>query len=120
MDLCWTEDNPDPNAYFPRARGYVALGATRELGCVNDRYIQNIGYCRLKNLTVGYTIPEKLTKKVSIDNVRLFFSGENLWYWSPLKKINQYIDPEEASVGHARVLQYRWQKTFMFGIDVTF
>lgn len=120
MDLCWTEENPNPDAYFPRARGYVALGETRELGAVNDRYLQNIGYIRLKNLTIGYTLPQTLTRKVSIESVRFYFTGENLWYDSPLKRVNKYIDPEEAAVNVARVFTYRWQKTFMFGIDVTF
>lgn len=120
MDMCWTEENPNPDAYFPRARGYVSTKSDRELGAVNDRYLQNIGYCRLKNLTLGYTLPEKWTKKITIDSIRLYFTGENLWYFSPLKKVNRYIDPEEAAVGHERVLQYRWQKSFMFGIDITF
>ena len=120
MDMCWTEENPNPDAYFPRARAYVSTKSDRELGAVNDRYLQNIGYCRLKNLTLGYTLPEKWTKKITIDSIRLYFTGENLWYFSPLKKVNRYIDPEEAAVGHERVLQYRWQKSFMFGIDITF
>ena len=49
------EDNR--NAYFPRPRGYNAY-AGGSLGETNDRYIQNLAYLRLKNLTVGYTVPE--------------------------------------------------------------
>lgn len=118
QNMYWTEDNP--NAYFPRARGYVALGTSqdRELSAYNDRYLQNIGYCRLKNLTLGYTLPKKLTDRISIDNVRFYFTGENLEYWSPLKKHSKYMDPEMAAVDNSSV--YPWQKTFMFGIDVTF
>lgn len=55
----WAEDNP--NSYFPRARAYSSSGGY--LSKVNDRYLQNIRYLRLKNLTVGYTIPATLTKK---------------------------------------------------------
>lgn len=118
QNMYWTEENP--NAYFPRARGYVALGTgqDRELSAYNDRYLQNIGYCRLKNLTVGYTLPKKLTNLISMDNVRFYFTGENLQYWSPLKKYGKYMDPEMAAVNNSSV--YPWQKTFMFGIDVTF
>ena len=65
----WSEENPD--AYFPRPRGYVALqGTNRELTAVNDKYLQNAGYCRLKSLTVGYTLPQKWTRKIKIDDVR--------------------------------------------------
>ena len=118
QDQYWREDHK--NAYFPRPRGYVALGngGDRELSAVNDRYLQNIAYCRLKNLTFGYTLPATLTQKISISSVRLYFTGENLAYWSPLAKHTKYMDPEGANVGNSSV--YPWQKTFMFGIDVTF
>ncbi len=112
----WSEDNP--NSYFPRPRGYTALqGTNRELTAVNDRYLQNIGYCRLKNLTVGYTLPKQWTRKVLIESLRVYFSGENLACWSGIR--SDYIDPEMAATdGNLRI--YPWQKTFMFGVDVTF
>ena len=63
---CWSEENPD--AYFPRPRAYIAFDSSgkRALAAKNDRYLQNLGYCRLKNLTVGYTLHQKWTKKVEI------------------------------------------------------
>ena len=117
VDKVWSEENPD--SYFPRPRGYIAMKTNRTLGAVNDRYLQNIGYCRLKNLTVGYTLPEKWMKKAQISQLRIYFSGENLAYASPLKKNTRYVDPEQAmTAGNLAV--YPWQKTFMFGIDLTF
>lgn len=113
----WTEENP--NAYFPRPRAYVAMKDGRELGTVNNRYLQNLGYCRLKNLTVGYTLPQNLTRKVRIDSVRLYFSGENLAYWAPGLHCD-YIDPEAAAKTKDKYPIYPWQKTFMFGIDINF
>ena len=92
MDKVWAEDNTD--AYFPRPMAYSSTSGP--LSKVNDRYLQNIRYMRLKNLTVGYTIPVNLTKKIGIDQARFYFSGENLCYWSPLKKITKYVDPEGA------------------------
>ena len=117
MDKMWSEDNPD--SYFPRPRGYIAMKTNRTLGAVNDRYLQNIGYCRLKNLTFGYTIPERLMKKAHISQLRIFFSGENLAYMSPLKRNTKYVDPEQAATG-GNLSVYPWQKTFMFGVDLTF
>ena len=112
----WTEENP--NAYFPRARGYVAgVGKGRELTETNDRYLQNIGYLRLKNLTFGYTVPAKVSKKAGIEGLRIYFTGENLFYWCPGLH-SKYIDPEMAQTnGNLRI--YPWQKTIMFGVDVT-
>ena len=118
LDRCWSPENPD--AYFPRPRAYIAgVGVNRALTTVNDRYLQNIGYCRLKNLTVGYTLPKKLTQRVSIDSLRLYFSSENLAYFAPGLH-SDYIDPEQASKIGKRAPIYPWQKTFMFGIDLNF
>lgn len=114
----WSEDNP--NAYFTRPMAYSATSGP--LSKVNDRYLQNLRYLRFKNLTVGYTLPANLMKKVGLDQVRVYFSGENLCYWSPLKKHTKYIDPE-AAINRSDAYNnayYPWQKTYMFGIDITF
>lgn len=119
LEQCWSEDNP--NAYFPRPRAYVAFdnlgNQNRELTAANDRYLQNIGYCRLKNLTIGYSLPKQWTQKIGIDLLRVYFSGENLAYWSGLK--TDYVDPEQARRG-GDLKVYPWQKTFTFGINVNF
>ena len=116
QNMYWTEENPD--AYFPRPRGYVAgVGTGRELTETNDRYLQNIGYLRLKNLTVGYTLPQNWTRKAGIERLRFYFTGENLFYWAPGLHCD-YIDPEMAQT-NGRLRIYPWQKTIMFGVDIT-
>lgn len=118
MKDVWAEDNRD--AYFTRPMAYSSTSGP--LSKVNDRYLQNLRYLRLKNLTVGYTIPSDLTKKAGLDVVRFYFSGENLCYWSPLKKHTKYLDPEAAidRSGVDNNAFYPWQKTIMFGVDITF
>ena len=114
----WTAENTD--AYFPRAMAYSASGGV--LSNVNDRYLQNLRYLRFKNLTVGYTLPQSWTGKARIESVRIYFTGENLCYWSPLKKHSRYVDPE-AAIDRSDAYNnayYPWQKSFLFGIDVTF
>ena len=125
IDRVWSEENP--NTYFPRPRAYSSTGG--ELSKVNSRYLQNIRYLRFKNLTVGYTLPQAWTRKIGVEKARVYFSGENLAYWSPLKKNTKYLDPESAytrNVGDSATnvaynhMSYPWQKTLMFGIDITF
>ena len=119
IQRCWSEDNPD--AYFPRPRSYSATGG--ELSKVNSMYLQNVRYLRFKNLTVGYTLPKKAADFINVDKVRVYFTGENLYYWSPLKKNCLYVDPESAFSRSSDVdnhMSYTWQKTMMFGIDITF
>jgi TonB-linked SusC/RagA family outer membrane protein len=112
----WREDNKD--AYFPQIeRGYAAL-AGNQLGTANDRYLQNIGYIRLKNLVIGYTLPEGLTKKIRIEKLRIYASGENLWYYSPFR--TRYIDPEEVAGVARGGGMYPLSKTLSVGINVTF
>lgn len=114
----WTAENTD--AYFPRAMAYSASSGV--LSNVNDRYLQNLRYLRFKNLTVGYTLPQSWTGKARIESVRIYFTGENLCYWSPLKKHSRYVD-SEAAIDRSDAYNnayYPWQKSFLFGIDVTF
>lgn len=124
LDKCWSPDNPD--AYFPRPRSNVASNGGGELGRVNDRYIQNIRYLRFKNITVGYELPKKVISKIGLEQLRIYFSGENVAYWSPIKKITNHLDPEACFDRNNDPTDdlnngfYPWQKTFMFGIDITF
>jgi hypothetical protein len=74
-------------------------------------------------------MPQAWTRKIGVEKARVYFSGENLAYWSPLKKNTKYLDPESAytrNVGDSATnvaynhMSYPWQKTLMFGIDITF
>ena len=117
MSNVWTETNKD--AYFPRARGYDAL-SSGGLYWTNDRYLHNVGYLRLKNLTIGYTFPDRWMEKIHISKLRVYFSGENLWYTSPMH--SKYLDPEicgtQGSSGTSDV--YGYAKTFSFGLTLDF
>ena len=125
MDNCWSEDNP--NAYFPRPRGYSSYSSNQYytgLGITNDYFLQNIGYLRLKNVTLGYTLPQKWTQKVAIQKLRFYVSGENLFYASPLKAHNLTIDPELASASGVATsntgVGYLYPRTITVGATITF
>jgi TonB-linked SusC/RagA family outer membrane protein len=104
------------NAYFPNLLAYVALNANNELRATNNRYIQDLAYLRLKNLTIGYTLPVQLTQRAMIKGLRFFASGENIFTVTKLR--SKYIDPEQAMAQiDGRV--YPFSKTFSFGVDIT-
>jgi TonB-linked SusC/RagA family outer membrane protein len=122
LSKVWSPENP--NAYFPRPRGYIALNNTnRSLGVANTKYIQNLAYARVKNITAGYTLPQTMTSKISLSRVRIYFSGENLFTLTKLE--NKYIDPEQASAENdlntstSRARTYPFAKTFSFGLDIS-
>ena len=118
LDRCWSEDNT--GAYFPRPRSGTALAGTTQLTEVNDRYLQNLGYCRLKNLTVGWSLPQSWVRKAGLGTARLYFTGENVAYVSGLDKTTRYIDPEACYVNSQNGWLYPWQRPFTFGVDITF
>ncbi len=127
MNNVWSESNPD--AYFPRPRGYSAYTDSKYsywtgLGKTNDYFLQNIGYLRFKNLTVGYSLPEKWVNKIHFSKIRFYFSGENLCYFSPLKKHTKLIDPELANASGTSTsntgVGYLYPRTLSFGVDVAF
>jgi TonB-linked SusC/RagA family outer membrane protein len=105
----WTPENP--NAYFPRVKAYIAEDET-ELGNPQTRYLQDASYLRLKNLTIGYTLPKSLTSKMKMDKLRLYFSAENVFDVSHIKA---RLDPEGLD---GKI--YPFQKTFSFGLNLNF
>jgi TonB-linked SusC/RagA family outer membrane protein len=92
----WTPDNTD--AYFPRTMSRAASSNTnRTLGVAQTRYLQNVAYLRLKNIQVGYTLPVKWVNRIGARSAKVFFSGENLFTYSPMYKIvKNTIDVENA------------------------
>jgi len=111
----WTPENND--AYFPLLRGYTALNANNDLREANDRYIQNAGYVRLKNLVFGYTLPVSITQKAKIEKLRIYLSGENLGYYTPMR--TRYIDPEQLDGDGTNGRTYPMSRTLSFGLDIT-
>lgn len=115
--MSWTPENP--NAYFPRLAVYAERGGPYEgaqLGVNSDKYLQNAAYLRIKNITLGYTLPESLSKKLKLNSVRIYATGTNLFTFSPLYKNNpdRTIDPEQLGNGN----DYPFTKTYVFGLDI--
>ncbi|WP_232336602.1 SusC/RagA family TonB-linked outer membrane protein [Mucilaginibacter aquatilis] len=92
----WTPENT--NAYFPRTMSRAASSNTnRTLGVAQTRYLQNVAYLRMKNLQIGYTLPAKWLSRIGARSAKVFFSGENLFTYSPMYKIvKNTIDVENA------------------------
>ena len=112
----WTPENQD--AYFPVLRGYTALNGGGDLNAANDKYIQNVGYLRLKNVVIGYAFPEKLTRKIGVPRARVYVSGENLLTYTPLR--SKYIDPEQFDGDATNGRTYPLSKTFSVGLNLNF
>lgn len=99
---------PNTDSYLPRA---VFSDKNEQ---TQTRYLQDASYIRLKNLQIGYTLPQALTRKMSIEKLRVYFSGENLWTGTSLHK--QY-DPETLGTWHGN--GYPLSTTLSFGLSLT-
>ncbi len=107
----WTSEHTD--AYLPRIKGYAAsTWSGAEMLQANTRYLQNNAYMRLRNISLGYSLPEAMIQKIKLDQLRIFVSGDNQLTWTAIKVPN--IDPE-TSFGN-----YPLQKMFSLGINVKF
>lgn len=107
----WTETNKD--ASMPRI-----FTDTNSPSCSRSAastfWLQNTNYMRLKNLQIGYTIPKSILSKWGIENLRFYYSVENLFTIDNMK-IN--IDPEATS---QRLSSYPLLRTHAFGVNLTF
>jgi len=74
-DGAWTTANPNPNAVYPKITGGVNMSEYP----TSTFFMKNASFLRVKNLQVGYTIPKGITKKFKLDNLRIFYSGQNLF-----------------------------------------
>lgn len=123
----WSESNP--NAYWPRYRGYVAQSTNRELYVAQTKYLQNVRYIRLKNIQVGYNLPPGLISKVHLNGARIYVSGENLWSASPLYKVTRDFDVENigksdnvdtGTTNNGNTNNYPILKSVTLGLSLTF
>lgn len=85
---------PDDNAKFPRwsANDY---SSTRK---ATDFYLFNNDYFRLRNATIGYTVPKRLTNKLGVSHLRFYLSGDNLWTLGTAA--SHHNDPETGILGN--------------------
>ncbi len=124
--IIWSEDNPD--AFLPNYVGYEAQSAN-DLAQAQTRYLMNVAYIRLNNLGIGYTIQSDGLSNAGIKDIRVSLDGQNLWMYTPLQKIDPYIDPEtgiaksESDVSGGTAgdgLNYPILRSFSLGVSVTF
>ena len=121
-----TEMPANYDAFYPRAAN-CANGNVFNM-VVNDRYLLNMAYFRIKNITLGYTLPKVLTRKISMEKARVYVSLENFFTFDHLNGLP--LDPEEIA-GYSSFNKSNYNlsragvgspafKTASLGLQVTF
>ncbi len=107
IEGAWTPENK--NAEYPR----LSTVSNGNNAWQSTWWLMNGEYLRLKNANIGYNIPEVILRKTPFSSVNVYLAGTNLLTLSHFK----YVDPESPSVSNG---YYPQQKTYAFGINVTF
>ncbi|AKP52683.1 SusC/RagA family TonB-linked outer membrane protein [Cyclobacterium amurskyense] len=105
----WSEDNRD--AYF--AAPHISTNDKKNIQ-TQSRFLQNAGYIRLKNANLGYNLPQNWMETIGFQNANIYFSGMNLWEYSPIRKP---LDPETIYAG---AIEYPMQRVYTLGARITF
>lgn len=106
----WTEDNR--NAEFPLLT--IDTGGDNINNRASQIWVKSGAYMRLKNMTVGYTLPKNILNKVKIDKLRFYVNAQNVF---TIKSGYEGFDPE-ANVQAAEF--YPLMRTITFGVDIQF
>lgn len=106
----WTSSNTNSN--IPRLRFSEANGSQNGR---SDRFLESASYLNCQSMNFGYTIPESITKKASIESARIYFTAENLFYFSA----RQGFDPRYSVAGYTNPELYSPMRTCSFGIQLS-
>lgn len=105
----WTPENP--SNLYPRPNSGLSLASmlyTSTLGYIDGTFV------RLRNVSLGYTLPKSLLDKTFVKNVRLYASGKNLFTWTKEDRLDDY-DPERGGSEN-----FPMTKLFVFGLNANF
>ena len=105
----WTPENSGSN--IPR----FAYNDSNQ-AAVSDRFLTSASYLNIQNITLGYTLPKRITRKFLVENLRIYLACDNVWYWSK----RQGLDPRQAINGNTNPYYYAPIRTFSGGVTVTF
>jgi len=107
-DNHWSDENPDPNAFWPR----MSVNAVANNEKASTWWLRDGSFLRLKSVELGYSLPEKLLGKMNIEKARFYASGTNLLVFSKFK----LWDPEMGGKG----LGYPPQRIINIGLNFNF
>lgn len=107
----------NPNSYYPVMQSWLAdANYGSGLDIPQTKYLLNGAYLRIKNVSLGYTLPAKFTNRFKVSRLRVFVTGENLYEFSAIKK---YIDPEAVNQGSS-AWAYPYQRRYAVGLNLDF
>ncbi len=115
----WTPENT--NAFYPKPTDQSQSNTIRNF-MPQSRYLQDMSYLRMKNLTVGYSLPGNITESLGMNKFRVYFSGENLFEWDNLDMpLDPEVDYTSAGLNDPNTFGrvYPFRRNLSFGIQAS-
>ena len=114
----WSPERPD--AYYPTYTNIQWINKYNYQ--ISSWSVEDGAYLRLKNVTIGYTLPQSILKSLKpLNRLRVYFTGTDLWEtskirdgWDPEQSRNAYDDTNNA------LGRFPFNRTFTIGVDATF
>jgi TonB-linked SusC/RagA family outer membrane protein len=105
------------NPQYPVMQSWLAdANYGSGLDLPQTKYLLSGAYLRFKNVTVGYTLPSSVMRRIGIQRFRLYVTGENIFEFSQIKK---FIDPEAINQDYS-AWAYPFQRKLAFGLNLEF
>ncbi|NKI25457.1 TonB-dependent receptor [Arenibacter sp. 6A1] len=106
----WTDDNPSTT--MPKI--YWGFNAPDKIRRTSSYFLQDASYLRLKNISLGYNLPNSMLEKVKLKKLRVYVSGDNLLTFTKYPG----LDPERGESG--RFVSYPQNKIYSLGLNIQF
>jgi TonB-linked SusC/RagA family outer membrane protein len=123
---CFGKDNTTVTD-FPRIGYMDEKGSMIGDGAANKNYstvsgymIEKGDYLKLKNLSIGYTLPKTISRKAALENARFYVSAQNVFTWTKYTGIDPEIGGEVRKRGIDNQNRYLPSRLISFGVDLTF
>ena len=105
----WTPENKNSNIpRFQFGDNYTTASS--------DRFLTSASYLSLQNINFGYTLPNRVTRTLNIEKLRVYLTADNIWVWSK----RQGLDPRQSITGSITNSYYAPMRTISGGITLTF
>ena len=115
----WTEENPDPNAFYPR----LAYGSAMNNNNTQPSswWVKDVDFIRLKTAEIGYTLPENITSRVGIRTMRFYLRGFNLLTFTNFKLWDPELTlPVNDYVSYSNGARYPNISIYSLGVNIQF
>lgn len=83
-------------------------------------FIEDGSFLRLQDITLGYSLPDQVSKSIGLSRLRVFFSGYNLWLWTNYTGYDPEVDIQSGLTPSVDYNRYPRSRNFVFGVNVTF